>query len=197
MLAVDAHGHPGKPGWDRGLQRRKIAGVNNRWPVMLEQPRQGRVEFDRMPGCLVQGYEFDIRAAHPIAEIEPSDLVEDWGLVLPAEVAVFHVKRDPKRSGLVHRFPNMLAWTERLPTRVRVVVLDLDVVTQLDHDAVMELRATLRTMQARGRTMLISGLTDSQVQELREAGVGELLDPSVVCQDLELAIARAITLTQG
>lgn len=132
--------------------------------------------------------------AHPIAEIEPSDLVEDWGLDLPPEAAVFHIRRDPSRRGHVHRFPNMLAWIDRLPPKVRVVVLDLDIVTQLDHDAAMELQATLRTMRAQGRRLLIAGLSDAQVQELREAGVSELLDPSVVCQDLELAIARAVSM---
>ncbi len=130
--------------------------------------------------------------AHPIAEIEPSDLVEDWGLDLPPAVAVFHIRRDPTRRGHVHRFPNMLAWIDRLPPKVRVVVLDLDIVTQLDHDAAMELQATLRTMRAQGRRLVIAGLSDAQVQELRDAGVSELLDPAVVCQDLELAIARAV-----
>jgi uncharacterized membrane protein YoaK (UPF0700 family)/anti-anti-sigma regulatory factor len=132
--------------------------------------------------------------ATPIAEIGPSELVENWGLDLPPGVAVYHMKRDPRRAGRVHRFPNMLAWAERLPRRVRVVVLDLGMVTLLDHDAAMELRATYRTMRAQGRTLLISGLSDSQVRELREAGAGELLDPSVVCQDLELAIARAMAI---
>lgn len=133
--------------------------------------------------------------AAPIAEIEVSSVfgtADD--LNLPASLGVFHLNKDRSRRGKVHRMPNLLAWIERLPAITRVVVLDLDQVTQLDANAAMELRAALARLQQQGRRMVIAGLNGEQYEQLRRAGAGELLDPMSVCPDLELAVARGLNL---
>ncbi|MGH7244038.1 MAG: DUF1275 family protein [Phycisphaerales bacterium] len=130
--------------------------------------------------------------SRPIAEIEESELVnEAAALGLPPELAIYHVRKDQLRAGKIHRMPNLLAWTDRLPRAARVVILDLDEVTQLDENSAIELRAALKKMDAQGRAMVLAGLTPRQFEQLRDAA-GGLLDPLDTCADLELAIARGL-----
>ena len=130
--------------------------------------------------------------SRPIAEIEESELVNEAAdLGLPPELAIYHVRKDHLRAGKIHRMPNLLAWTDRLPREARVVILDLDVVTQLDENSAIELRAALKKMEAQGRAMVLTGLTPVQYEQLRDAA-GGLLDPLDTCADLELAIARGL-----
>mgnify|MGYP000986077398 CR=1 FL=1 len=129
----------------------------------------------------------------PIAEIEPSEIVGDSGLELPPEMVVFHMKRDSKKRGHVQRLPDLMSWMDRLPPQARVVVLDLDQVTQMDPDSAMELRAVLRRMAEQERHLILSGITPAQFQELARAG-GNALDPMAACPDVELAIARGLGL---
>lgn len=130
----------------------------------------------------------------PIAEIEASELVGGLGDGLDDRLGVFHLRRDATRQGKVHRMPNLLAWAERLPESVEVVILDLGEVTAIDANSALELRAVLRDARAHRRSLIVAGLTHEQVEALRRAGAGEALDPSQVCPDLELAIARGLTL---
>ncbi len=135
----------------------------------------------------------DIRT--PICEIEPSDLSGGaGGWELPTGIAVFHLRKDKDRRGRVHRLPDLLQWCERLPTSNRVVILDLGEVTVLDSNAALELRALMKQAGARGRKLVIAGINGEQFHAMREAGAGDALDPSNVCPDLELAIARGLLL---
>jgi uncharacterized membrane protein YoaK (UPF0700 family) len=130
--------------------------------------------------------------SRPIAEIEESELVnETAALGLPPELAIYHVRKDHLRAGKVHRMPNLLAWSDRLPLAARVVILDLDEVTNLDENSAIELRAALKKMDSQGRAMVLAGLTPRQFEQLRDAA-GGLLDPLDTCADLELAIARGL-----
>lgn len=134
-------------------------------------------------------------AVRPIAEIEPSELLSAGaGLGLPETLAVYHLRRDQRRRGDVQRMPNLTLWAERLPASTLVVVLDLGDITRLDSDSAFELRAALLHLSGTGRRLLIAGLSGEQFEQLRRTGVGELLDPMNVCPDLELAIARALSL---
>lgn len=130
----------------------------------------------------------------PIAEIEPSDLVGNGGLGLDPRLAVYHLRRDAERQGVLHRMPNLLAWMERLPASAEAVVLDLEHVSQIDANSVLELRAALTRMREQGRHLILAGLNHEQVDQLRRAGAGDALDPREVCPDLELAIARGLNL---
>ncbi|MBN8597305.1 MAG: DUF1275 family protein [Planctomycetes bacterium] len=132
--------------------------------------------------------------SRPIAEIEESELFEDAAAFgLPPDLAIYHVRKDHVRAGKVHRMPNLLAWTDRLPSHARVVVLDLDEVTHLDGNSAIELRAAIRKMDAQGRALVLAGLTPHQFEQLRDAA-GGMLDPLDTCADLELAIARGLNL---
>lgn len=138
----------------------------------------------------------DIRA--PICEIESSDLhSEESGVWLPDGIAVYHLRKDASRPGHAHRLPDLLGWCARLPCDKRVVILDLGDVTVFDANAALELRALIKQSQARARTILISGITGEQYHALREAGAGDALDPSNVCPDLELAVARGLILLES
>jgi anti-anti-sigma regulatory factor len=133
----------------------------------------------------------------PIAEIEPSDLVGgENALQLPAAMAVFHVRKEKDHRGEVHRMPNLQAWAERLPATTRVVVLDLGEKSTFDSNAVMELRAVLKSFATQDRRLLIAGLGFEQFQQIRRMDSTEFLDLTNFCPDLELAIARAMTLAE-
>jgi MFS superfamily sulfate permease-like transporter len=113
---------------------------------------------------------------------------------LPPELAVFHVRRDTRRKGRTHRLPNLLAWVDRLPDAVRVVVLDLDQVAVLDDNAAMELRAAVNHLTQHGRRLVLAGITPQQYTQLDRAGVVALLDPLSICADVDLAVARGVSL---
>ncbi len=135
--------------------------------------------------------------AHPIAEIEPSSLVsEDLGL--DDRLAVFQLVRESKHRGTapgrapIHRMPNLLAWSERLPPSARIVILDLGGVTHIDRNSAMELRAVMQQMTRGGRRLILAGLAPAHVRQLRDSGLGELLRPENTCPDVELAVAQGM-----
>lgn len=134
----------------------------------------------------------------PIAAIEPSDLVANGsGLDLPESMRVFHIRRDEVRGRgrpKMHSLPNLTSWAERLRPEVRVVILDLADVTQLDGDAAFELRSLLALFRAQNRHLVLAGVSHEQYDQLRRAGTGEMLDPMSACPDFELAVARGIAL---
>lgn len=133
----------------------------------------------------------------PICEIEPSGLFGGAsGLDLPSGIAVFHLRKDKVRRGKVQRMPDLLRWCERLPAENRVAILDLGEVTLLDSNAALELRALLQQSAARGRRIIIAGISGEQYHAMRNAGAGDALDPTNVCPDLELAIARGLMLLE-
>ena len=131
--------------------------------------------------------------SRPIAEIEESELVgEDSDLGLPPEMLIYHVRKDQSRAGRIHRMPNLLVWADLLPAHAKVVILDLDEVTQLDENSAIELRAAVRKLDDQNRFLIISGVTPDQFAQLNAAAGGGL-DPMSACSDLELAIARGLT----
>jgi uncharacterized membrane protein YoaK (UPF0700 family)/anti-anti-sigma regulatory factor len=149
----------------------------------------------------------------PIAEIEPSELVVRAGLDLPDWLGVYHLTGVSARRGSgggvslgehgakhaaqvassVQRLPDLVAWLERVPEHVRVIVLDLTDVAALEEDAGLQLRAAILALREQGKRLIVAGVTNEQYRQLRRAGTGDVLDPASVCPDLELAIARAIT----
>lgn len=128
----------------------------------------------------------------PIVEIEPSELVGAGGLDLDKRLAVFHLRREKDRHGQPHRMPNLLAWAGRLPDHVRVIILDLEDVRQIDPNSALEVVALLRLTARQGRELILAGLTTEQFRQLARAGAAGGLDPRHVCPDLELAIARGL-----
>lgn len=135
----------------------------------------------------------DVR--RPIAEIEPSALVSsDAGLQLPPELTVFELRHQRSRPGRIHRMPDLQMWADRLPAHLRVIVLDLAGVPQIDEDSVIELREAIAKLREQGREFVLAGLAPAAIAELRAAGGADLLDPASACPDVELAIARGLAL---
>src|SRR4051812_32276686 len=135
--------------------------------------------------------------SRPIAEMEPSTLVNSGsGLALPAALAVFHLRKDHDRRGRVHRMPNLLAWSERLPTKTKVVVLDLAEVTALDANASLELRALVTRFQDESRELIIAGLDQARFRQIHLFDAEHVLHPDNVCPDFELAVARGLNLLE-
>lgn len=131
--------------------------------------------------------------AAPIAEIEPFTMVGSKGFDLPSGLAVFHLQRDQDRRGRVHRMPNLLEWSARLPVAVRVIVLDLGEATQMNANAVMELRALQEHFRQQGRRLIIAG-ERRRLEEIQHSEAAETLPAESLCSDLELAIARGLNL---
>ncbi|MBI1291048.1 DUF1275 domain-containing protein [bacterium] len=130
----------------------------------------------------------------PIAEIEQSELMDDSaGLDLPATLAIYHVHKDTRRRGASHRMPNLLAWADRLPPKIRVVILDLGHEAQLDINAAMDVRAVISLMKRQGRRLILAGLNEQEFTQLRVAAPEEL-EPSDVCVDMEMALIHAMTI---
>lgn len=130
----------------------------------------------------------------PICEIEPSELVATGGLGLPGSIAVYHLRKDRTRRGRIHRMPNLLAWSDRLPESIRVVILDLHESTRVDANAALELRALIDRFRLTGRNLIIAGIDPARFEELRRAGADGSLNPTNMCSDLELAIARGLSM---
>jgi uncharacterized membrane protein YoaK (UPF0700 family) len=138
----------------------------------------------------------DIR--RPICEIEASTLTGKGGsLDLPIAIAVYHLRKDKSRTGGAHRLPNLLAWSERLPQESRVVILELDPATQFDDNTALELRSVMQRFESTGRRLVIAGVDAAKFQAMLHAGTGDVLDPTNVCTDLELAIAKGLTMLDG
>jgi uncharacterized membrane protein YoaK (UPF0700 family) len=133
--------------------------------------------------------------ARPIAAIEPSALLDKaGGLGLPEGITVYHLRKEKDRGGEVHRLPNLLGWSDRLPAGVRVVVLDLAEITELNANAALELRAVVAHFKAQRRELILTGINSVQFQRLNRPGGVEPVAADNVCSDLDLAIARGINL---
>ncbi len=138
----------------------------------------------------------DIR--RPIAEIEPSDL-NKLALDVDPRLAVFRLSRDEDRTGAVHRMPNIQVWLDHLPERIRIVILDLSDVREVEANFALELRASSAVLAAQRRHLLIAGVTPEQFQSLRKAAApGRSGLPAFgthnVSADLELALAQGLNM---
>ncbi len=130
----------------------------------------------------------------PIAEIEPSALLAESGLELPPEIAVFALAHDSRRPGPIHGLPDMLSWADRLPPVIRVVILDMQRVAQLDAESAPQLRALMALFEASGRGLILAGLDSDRYAQLSMILGPGILTPDNALPDLELAIARGINL---
>lgn len=125
----------------------------------------------------------------PIAEIEISDVIAEN---LSDAMAVFHLHL----RGHTLRMPDLQTWADKLPPTIQVVILDLSEALHLDANASLELGSIINYFAAQQRRLIIAGLNEDQISQLREAGLSRLLNPENVCPDLELAIARGMSLLE-
>lgn len=147
-----------------------------------------------IPPVIFLGWILFQDLTRPIAEIEESELMAaEQGLDIPASMAIFHMVKDHARRGRIHRMPNLIAWAERLPARVRVVILDMGHNAQLDKNAALDLRAVLQLMKSQGRRLILAGLDQQEFAQLEAVAKGAL-EPRDVCPDMEMALIHAIML---
>jgi len=134
----------------------------------------------------------------PIAEITPHDLVRQGvDLGLPESVSVFAVRRQRRRDGREHRLPNLHAWFDGLPQRVRVIVLDVADAGTLDSEALLDLRSFALRLSDEGVSMVIAGVDAATYAAMSEHGLIPLLPLGGVSHDLEFALAQALTLAEN
>ncbi|HMN95990.1 MAG TPA: DUF1275 family protein [Phycisphaerales bacterium] len=137
----------------------------------------------------------------PIAEIERSP-VASADLGLPEGLAIYHLR--PSRTelegaadgGRSHRLPDLVAWAQRLPPSVRLVVLDVAPMARLGEQAARTLGSLLDRLALDGRRIVLAGIDASRLEKLRSLGAGERLRQVDCCTDFELAVARGICILE-
>lgn len=131
----------------------------------------------------------------PIAEIEPSRLIADERIELPASIALFNLRRDHEHRGRVQRLPDLITWSDRLPPHIRIVVLDLTDVELLDSSSALELRAAARRLQGQKRELVLAGIDPAEYKELSASVHGPWPPAMHAFSDVELALAHAFNLS--
>jgi uncharacterized membrane protein YoaK (UPF0700 family) len=132
----------------------------------------------------------DVR--RPIAEIAPADVVSAGELDLPDSIGVYTITRAAKSP--VVRMPNLQAWTDRLPDRVHIAILELRNMPMLDENALAELASAMLRLHQQHRRLIVSGITPDQYQALRAIGAEEVIGPESLVPDMEFALVRALVL---
>ena len=136
----------------------------------------------------------------PIAGVKELDLLSDpelkaYGIVkalLPPELGLYRLTHH--RSDRAHQPPDFHLWMEHLPEHWRVVILAISPLTFFNENSALGLRDVTERMHARGRELIISGITRTQYKVLVTNGLLDALEPENLCPDLEFAIARGIDL---
>lgn len=130
----------------------------------------------------------------PIARITPANIEHVADLDPLGTLAAYKLNPDRSRPHGVQQVPNLVSWSQRLPAKARVIVLDVGDAHGLNMDSIDELQRAMASVSLTGRRLVISGLTHEQLAQLHRAGIDELLDPANVCPDFDLAVARGLGL---
>lgn len=136
--------------------------------------------------------------SRPIAELRAGARPDlQPGFAYPEALAVYHLRRDRIRRGKSQRMPNLLAWADRLPATVQVIILELSDVSQFDLNATMELRALLHRFNADHRHLIITGIDARQFQEMQLMDEESAVPVDTLCPTLEQAIAIGLSRIQS
>lgn len=147
--------------------------------------------FAMFPPVLFLGWIILQDVSRPIAELEPSQLMDaDSGHDLPPSLAVFHVRRSEGRRG-VHRLPNLSEWAARLRPETRVVILDFGGDGRVGQGTLDDLRSLLLELRAAGKRLILAGLGDSMRDSILRSW-GDDLHPGDICPDLEMAMLHGL-----
>ncbi len=138
----------------------------------------------------------------PIADIRELDLLNDpelpiqrmFAQLLPREVSLYRFAC--AGGNKAHRAPNFQLWLNRVPEHCRVVIFAISPWMRFNSNAVMDLQATVEELKAKGRTLIIGGITPSHYAALDELGVARKMDARNLCPDLEFAVAQAVLLVE-
>ncbi len=137
----------------------------------------------------------------PIADVRALDPLDDPELqargilhsLLPPELGIYRLLFHPSAA---HQAPSFQNWVDRLPERWHIIILVLSPLTQLDANAVIDLKQAIEKLSRRSRRLILCGINQAQYRILHRHQVTDALDPENICPDLEFAIARAIALRQ-
>jgi anti-anti-sigma regulatory factor len=131
----------------------------------------------------------------PICEISTSrSVAETTGLEMPLQIAVYLLKQDTTRRGVVQRLPDLHRWWSALSPESAIVILDFSDTRQLHPNAALELRSLMKQAESHGRKLLLSGISPEERHSLQRSGAGDAILPANVCENLETAVARAMAL---
>ncbi|MBI5362291.1 MAG: DUF1275 family protein [Planctomycetes bacterium] len=134
---------------------------------------------------------------HPIGDIHSSaDAGGTYHEILPAEIAVFHVKAGRRATGRRTRMPNLVSWADHLEECVQIVVLDIAEVPDLDLNSALEVRALMDRLEESDQALVLAGVRTKHHALLRSSGVLEALDAKNILGNLDLASARALLLLE-
>jgi uncharacterized membrane protein YoaK (UPF0700 family)/anti-anti-sigma regulatory factor len=155
-----------------------------------------------LPPVLFLGWIIIVDSRKPIADVRELDLLSDPEFkaaqivksMLPPELGIY---RSVGRRGGDHQTPNFQLWLDLLPPKLRVLILAINPLTRFDTNAVLDLEAALKRLEADGRKLILCGVTPLQVRALDALGVARMMDVSNLCPDLEFAVARGLALIEA
>ncbi|MEA2735851.1 MAG: hypothetical protein QOE14_2302 [Humisphaera sp.] len=136
----------------------------------------------------------------PIAGVKELDLLSDpelraYGIVkalLPPELGLYRLTHHG--SDRAHQPPDFYQWMEHLPPHWRVIILAVSPLTYFNENSALALRDVTERLHAKGRDLIVSGITRTQYKTLVHNGLLDALESENLCPDLEFAIARGIDL---
>lgn len=136
----------------------------------------------------------------PIADVREIDVLADHELklhgivksLLPPGLGVWRVHC--KHDGAWHKPPDFEHWVEIMPRHWKVIVLSMSPWTRLEGNALLNLAAAARKLQASGRQLILAGVTPPQYRSIEASDAGPIIHLENICPDLEFAIARGIEL---
>ncbi len=157
-------------------------------------------DFALSPVILFLGWIIAVDLRHPIADVRELDPLSDpelttHGIVkelLPPQIGLY--RASSAHGARSHRAPNFQLWVDRLPRHPRIVILAVHRAMKFDTNAVLDLEFALRKLHAKGRKLVLSGVTPVQFRALVDRSVERSMDFGNISPDLEIAIARAIAL---
>jgi uncharacterized membrane protein YoaK (UPF0700 family)/anti-anti-sigma regulatory factor len=135
----------------------------------------------------------------PIADVTELDLLKDPEVIsalgdvkswLPPELGIYRLTHHRKHTP--HHAPDFQLWVDRLPDRWRVIILAVSPLTHFDKEESLDLLAAVQKIRARGRDLVICGVSRAQFKVWNGAGLTGVLGLENVCPDLDLALARGI-----
>ncbi|MBZ0152226.1 MAG: DUF1275 family protein [Planctomycetes bacterium] len=109
-------------------------------------------------------------------------------------IAVYHA--EPPKDASPGYMPDLQSWAERLDDHVRVVVLDIAAMPELDDNAAHEVHLLMVHLRGSGRTLVVAGVGQKHLAVLRHCGVLQNFDPDELCEDIESAIEYAEDLAE-
>ncbi|MFO1077914.1 MAG: DUF1275 family protein, partial [Planctomycetota bacterium] len=104
-------------------------------------------------------------------------------------IAVYHA--EPPKDARPGYMPDLQSWAEQLDDHVRVVVLDIAALPELDDNAAHEVHLLMIHLRGAGRTLIVAGIGEKHISRLRECGVLQNFDQEELCENVAEAIERA------